>query len=85
MSWVKWICAYLFDCVYARTTWPHRDPRGFAYVGVLVAIAPPNGLTRRGHIGDTLSCFLVLLEHHPVRSGSLGFLRLRFGFPLSRR
>jgi hypothetical protein len=37
----------------------------------------------RGHIGDTLSCFLQLLEHHPVRSGSCHFLRLRFGLPLS--
>ena len=39
----------------------------------------------RGHIGDTLICFLLLLKRHPVRSVSRGFLRLRFGFPLSRR
>lgn len=35
MSWLKWMGAYLFDCVHAHTTWPHRDPRGFAYVACL--------------------------------------------------
>lgn len=35
MSWLKWIWAYLFDCVHAHTTWPHRDRRGFAYVACL--------------------------------------------------
>jgi hypothetical protein len=25
MSWLKWILAYLFDCVHPHTTWPHRD------------------------------------------------------------
>jgi len=39
----------------------------------------------RGHIGDTLSCVLLLLERHSVRSGSCRFLHLRLGFPLSRR
>ena len=32
MSWLKWILAYLFDCVHPHTTWPHRDPAGLAYV-----------------------------------------------------
>jgi hypothetical protein len=32
MSWIKWILAYVFDCVHRRTTWPHRDRRGFDYV-----------------------------------------------------
>jgi len=32
MSWIKWILAYVFDCVHPRTTWPHRDRRGFDYV-----------------------------------------------------
>ena len=32
MNWLKWILAYLFDCVNAHTTWPHRDRAGFAYV-----------------------------------------------------
>ena len=32
MSWLKWILAYLFDCVHSHTTWPHRDRIGLAYV-----------------------------------------------------
>ena len=32
MRWLKWIFAYLFDCVHPHTTWPHRSPAGFAYV-----------------------------------------------------
>jgi hypothetical protein len=32
MSWLKWILAYLFDCVHPQTTWPHRDRAGFAYI-----------------------------------------------------
>jgi hypothetical protein len=32
MSWLKWILAYLFDCVHLHTTWPHRDRTGFAYI-----------------------------------------------------
>ena len=35
MSWLKWIWAYLFDCVHAHITWPHRDRRGQAYVACL--------------------------------------------------
>ncbi len=29
---LKWILAYLFDCVHPHTTWPHRDRAGLAYV-----------------------------------------------------
>src|SRR3981081_4478940 len=32
MYWLKWILAYLFDCVHPHTTWPHRDRAGFAYI-----------------------------------------------------
>jgi hypothetical protein len=32
MIWLKWIVAYLFDCVHAHITWPHRDRAGLAYV-----------------------------------------------------
>ena len=32
MNWLKWILAYMFDCVHPHTTWPHRDRAGFAYV-----------------------------------------------------
>lgn len=32
MKWIKWILAYVFDCVHRHTTWPHRDGRGFGYV-----------------------------------------------------
>ena len=32
MSWLKWILAYLFDCVHPHTTWPHRDRVGLGYV-----------------------------------------------------
>lgn len=32
MSWLKWVLAYLFDCVHPHTTWPHRDRAGFAYI-----------------------------------------------------
>lgn len=32
MKWIKWVLAYVFDCVHRRTTWPHRNSRGFDYV-----------------------------------------------------
>ena len=32
MIWVKWILAYLFDCVHPNTAWPHRDRSGLTYV-----------------------------------------------------
>ena len=32
MKWVKWILAYLFDCVHRHTTWPHCDHHGLDYV-----------------------------------------------------
>ena len=32
MSLLRWICAYLFDCVHSRTTWPHQSQFGHAYV-----------------------------------------------------
>ena len=38
-----------------------------------------------GHIGDTISCFLLFLERHPVRPRSCGLLELRLAIALSRR
>jgi hypothetical protein len=35
MSWLRWILAYLFDCVHPHTTWPRRHRAGFAYVACL--------------------------------------------------
>jgi len=35
----------------------------------------------RGHIGDIISCFLLLLECHPVRSRSVSPLRVTFSHP----
>jgi len=32
MSWLKWILAYLFDCVHPHTTWPRRNATGIVYV-----------------------------------------------------
>jgi hypothetical protein len=32
MSWIKRILAYVFVCAHRRTTWPHRDRRGFDYI-----------------------------------------------------
>jgi Zn-dependent protease with chaperone function len=32
MTLLRWICAYLFDCVHTHTTWPHQDRFGHAYV-----------------------------------------------------
>lgn len=32
MCLLRWIWAYLFDCVHFNTTWPHQDPLGHAYV-----------------------------------------------------
>src|SRR5580658_1695562 len=32
MTLLRWIWAYLFDCVHSRTTWPHRNQFGHAYV-----------------------------------------------------
>lgn len=29
---LRWIWAYLFDCVHSHTTWPHRNQLGLAYV-----------------------------------------------------
>jgi hypothetical protein len=35
----------------------------------------------RGHIGDTIRCFLLFLERHPVRSRSCSLLELRLAIP----
>src|SRR5262249_20077113 len=35
MNWAKWILGYVFDCVHARTTWPHRNRAGAVYVACL--------------------------------------------------
>jgi len=32
MSLLRWIWAYLFDCVHPHTTWPHQNQFGLAYV-----------------------------------------------------
>jgi hypothetical protein len=32
MTWVKWILAYIFDCVHPKTTWPQRGRSGLDYV-----------------------------------------------------
>ena len=32
MSALRWIWAYLFDCVHSHTTWPHQDQFGHACV-----------------------------------------------------
>jgi hypothetical protein len=32
MRRLKWILAYLFDCIHRHTTWPHRDRRGLDYI-----------------------------------------------------
>jgi len=32
MRLLRWIWAYLFDCVHLHTTWPHRNGCGHAYV-----------------------------------------------------
>jgi len=32
MSLLRWIWAYLFDCVHSHTTWPHQNQSGLAYV-----------------------------------------------------
>jgi hypothetical protein len=32
VKWIKWILAYVFDCVHRHTTWPHRNRGGFDYV-----------------------------------------------------
>src|SRR5215472_14487810 len=32
MSMLRWIWAYLFDCVHFHTTWPRQDRFGHAYV-----------------------------------------------------
>lgn len=29
---LRWIFAYLFDCVHSHTTWPHQNRRGHAYL-----------------------------------------------------
>jgi hypothetical protein len=32
MGWLKWILAYLFDCVHPHTTWPRRNATGLVYI-----------------------------------------------------
>src|SRR5215469_14002366 len=32
MNVLRWIWAYLFDCVHFHTTWPHQNQFGHAYV-----------------------------------------------------
>jgi hypothetical protein len=32
MNWIKWVLAYLFDCVHTKTTWPQRGQTGLDYV-----------------------------------------------------
>jgi hypothetical protein len=32
MKWMKWILAYVFDCVHPHTSWPHCNGRGLEYV-----------------------------------------------------
>jgi len=32
MNVLRWIWAYLFDCVHPHTTWPHQNQFGHAYV-----------------------------------------------------
>ena len=32
MGMLRWIWAYLFDCVHCHTTWPREDKFGHAYV-----------------------------------------------------
>jgi len=32
MGWLKWILAYLFDCVHPHTTWPRRNATGRVYI-----------------------------------------------------
>ena len=39
MSWLKWILAYLFDCVHPHTTWPHQDRAGLAWHTYAASIA----------------------------------------------
>ena len=35
MGLLRWIWAYLFDCVHSHTTWPHQNQFGLAYVSCL--------------------------------------------------
>jgi len=32
MSLLRWLWAYLFDCLHSHTTWPHQNQFGLAYV-----------------------------------------------------
>lgn len=32
MSLLRWVWAYLFDCVHSHTSWPHQNQFGLAYV-----------------------------------------------------
>ena len=32
MTLLRWVWAYLFDCVHSNTTWPHQNPFGLVYV-----------------------------------------------------
>ena len=32
MKAIKWVLAYVFDCVHSHTTWPHCNRRGLDYV-----------------------------------------------------
>jgi len=64
MSLLRWIWAYLFDCVHSHTTWPHQNQFGLAYVCCLDCgrempysleymqiLRQTDGRTRRGSLG----------------------------------
>jgi hypothetical protein len=85
MSWLKWILAYLFDCVHPHTTWPHRDRVGLAYVCCIdcgrelpYSVQQMKIVTRQEQLQDLSQT--VVDEHTPVwRSANLSFSRTRSG------
>src|ERR1700747_567771 len=85
MSWLKWILAYLFDCVHPHTTWPHRDRVGLAYVCCIdcgrelpYSVQQMKIVTRQEQLQDLTQT--VGANVRPVRtSANLRFSRTRSG------
>src|SRR5262252_3199233 len=70
MSLLRWIWAYLFDCVHSHTTWPHQNQFGLAYVCCLDCgrempysleymqiVRQTDGRKRRGSLGARVETY----------------------------
>ena len=76
MGCLKWILAYLFDCVHPHTTWPHRDRAGLAYVCCLdcgrelpYSLERMRIVTKRGGVGRSKPGAMAAPDDHRLKAG----------------